>query len=203
MNIYEKIVEISNELRITKDGNNEFKGFKYFRPDDIAQAITPLEKKYKIILLFSLIFEKAKEMYEGSLIIANMDEGEKSTVPTEVILKFDIPLTSVAAASPAQNAGATLTYCKRYMIMSAFNIADNAADPDADQKGSAQKNDKIFQALIANAKKVANLKGLKDARAKMEKTAKYTPEQKAEYIATVDARIKELELVNKKENADS
>lgn len=192
MNIYEKIVEISNELKVTMEGNNEFKGFKYFRPNDIAKAITPLEKKYKIILLFNLIFIKEKDMYGGELIIANTDETEKSTIPSEVILKFDIPLTSVAAASPAQNAGATLTYCKRYMIMSAFNIADNQADPDADKGGESQK-EKTFKALVENAKHATNALKLKEATIKMEKSKGYTPEQKKEYIDAANETIKRLE----------
>ena len=48
----------------------------------------------------------------------------------KVEIHFDIPLTTVAGASEAQNAGATMTYCKRYMIMNAFNIAENEVDPD-------------------------------------------------------------------------
>lgn len=103
MNIYEKIVEISNELRIAKDGNNEFKGFKYFKPDDIAQAINPLLKKHSIIIFFDMPFNKVKEMYEGRLIIANSGDEEIGK-EGQVEYQFDIPLTSVAAASPAQNA---------------------------------------------------------------------------------------------------
>jgi hypothetical protein len=190
MNIYEKIVEISNELRIAKDGNNEFKGFKYFKPDDIAQAINPLLKKHSIIILFDLPFNKVKEMYEGKLTIKSTEAGENSG---EAIYQFDIPLTSVAAASPAQNAGATLTYCKRYMIMSAFNIADNQADPDADKAMADSQKTKTFKALVENAKKATNAVKLKEAVGKMEKSKGYTPEQKKEYIDAANETIKRLE----------
>jgi hypothetical protein len=190
MNIYEKIVEISNELRIGKDGNNEFKSFRYFKPDDIAQAINPLLKKHKIIIFFDMPFNKAKEMYEGKLTIASTETGADAGNAT---YQFDIPLTSVAAASPAQNAGATLTYCKRYMIMSAFNIADNQADPDADKTMADSQKTKTFMALVENAKKATNAVKLKEAVGKMEKSKGYTPEQKKEYIDAANETIKRLE----------
>jgi len=187
MNIHEKIVEISNELRIAKDGNNEFKGFRYFKPDDIAQAINPLLKKHNIIILFDLPFNKIKEMYEGKLTIKSTETGENSG---EVIYQFDIPLTSVAAASPAQNAGATLTYCKRYMIMSAFNIADNQADPDAEQqkeKGRQEIRKEKVQGLAG-----MTLTELEEYKVNLKKSTRIKEEDKPKIIAKVEARIKEL-----------
>ena len=125
MNIYQKIIAISKDLRVPKEGKNEFKGFAYFKPDDIAKAIVPLLEKYELILFFDMPFNKDKGMYEGKLTIA-----ETNISSAKVEIGFDIPLTSVQGATEAQNAGATMTYCKRYMIMNIFNLADNEADPD-------------------------------------------------------------------------
>lgn len=125
MNIYEKIIALSKEIRVSKEGKNDFKGFSYFKPDDIAREIVPLLEKHELILFFDMPFNKDKGMYEGKLSIM-----ETGTSTAKVEMQFDIPLTSVQGASEAQNAGATLTYCKRYMIMNAFNLADNEADPD-------------------------------------------------------------------------
>jgi len=122
--IKQKIVEISNELRIEKEGKNSFQNYDYFRPDDIAKAINPLMEKHGIIIMFNMPFSAEKQMYEGSLIVEDIKTAEK------VEYKFDIPLTEVKGSSKAQGAGATQTYCKRYMIMNAFNIADNSDDLD-------------------------------------------------------------------------
>jgi hypothetical protein len=186
MTIYEKIIEISNRLRVGKDGSN--RGFKYFKPDDINEAINPSLKEFKMIAIFKMPFSPTKGMYEGNLLLIDYEATE--TMPKSVEYTFDIPKTSVPGASEAQNAGATLTYCKRYMTMSAFNLADNAADPDAQEP---PKDDKAFRALVENAKKAINAKGLKDAIVKMEKTTKYTPEQKKEYIDAANETIKRLE----------
>jgi len=123
--IKEKIVQISNELRLNKEGKNAFQKYDYFRPDDIAKAINPLMEKYRLIIMFNLPFNKDKGMYEGELSIEGLDTDEK------IVYKFDIPLTKVQGTSEAQGAGATMTYCKRYMIMNVFNIAENSADLDS------------------------------------------------------------------------
>lgn len=57
-----------------------------------------------------------------------------------------------------------------------------------------------FERLVDNAKKAGNLEQLKSAREKMEKSQKYTDEQKQEYINAADQRIKEL--TDLKESAD-
>lgn len=140
MNIYQKIIAVSEELRITKEGDNTFKGFKYFRPDDIAKAIVPLLKKHELILFFDMPFSKEKDKYEGKLVILESDKAKLPEGQIEKVeLQFDIPLTTVASASEAQNAGATMTYCKRYMIMNAFNIAENEADPDVTMGAPVKK----------------------------------------------------------------
>jgi len=122
--VKKRIVIISNELRVTKDGKNAFQGFDYFKPDDVMKAINPLLQKYELIAVFNMQYSKEIEMYKGELIISDISSSQNQSY------FFDIPLTQVKGAGAAQNAGATQTYCKRYMIMNAFNIADNNIDPD-------------------------------------------------------------------------
>jgi hypothetical protein len=112
-------------LRVTKEGKNAFQGFDYFKPDDIMKAINPLLAKYNLIAVFNMPYSKEIEMYKGELIIQDVDSSQNQPY------FFDIPLTNVKGAGAAQNAGATQTYCKRYMIMNAFNIADDESDPDS------------------------------------------------------------------------
>ena len=132
LNIYQKIVEISNRIRISKDGANTFANYNYFTPDGIANALNPLMKEYGLICMFSLPYDN--EMYRGTLTIKDIESSGavETTFGPEVIYKFDMPRTEVRGASAGQNAGATMTYCKRYMLMNAFNIADNASDFDSD-----------------------------------------------------------------------
>lgn len=148
LSVKERIIKISNELRIDKDGKNDFQRFSYFKPDDIAIAINPLLEKYELIALFNMPFNREKDKYEGKLRIENLNTTEG------VDYGFDIPMTELKGAGAGQNAGATLTYCKRYMLMSAFNIADNKADPDGkepaqpkDEKTNAKPKQTVAQIL--------------------------------------------------------
>lgn len=125
MGVKEKIVAISNELRVGKDGKNAFQGYEYFRPDDIAKAVNPLLEKYGILISFSMPFSAESQMYQCTLTIENTENEEKVTY------RYDTPLTEVKGSSKAQGAGATMTYSKRYMIQNAFNLAENEADLDS------------------------------------------------------------------------
>jgi hypothetical protein len=126
MTLKKKIVEISNKLRITKEGENPFAKFSYFKPDDILKSINPILEEYNIFMSFNLPYNKEKLMYEGVLYFEDLDDDKQN-----LTYKFDIPLTKVVGASEAQGAGATLTYAKRYSIMNAFSIADNEDDLDS------------------------------------------------------------------------
>jgi len=148
-----KIVAISNEIRVTKEGKNTFQGFQYFKPDDIMKALNPLLQKYNLICIFDMEYSKEIEMYKGELRI----EGTETPAKEWIVYKFDIPLTQVKGAGQAQNAGATQTYCKRYMLMNAFNFADNSIDPDSKGSKPIESDDPLEKRRIA---KVEELKGM-------------------------------------------
>jgi hypothetical protein len=126
MSIKAKIVAISNGLRLTKEGENPFQKFSYFKPDDILKALTPLLAEFRLFMSFNLPYSHEKNMYEAVLYFEDLEDEKQN-----ITYKFDIPLTKVAGASEAQGAGATMTYAKRYSIMNAFSIADNSDDLDA------------------------------------------------------------------------
>jgi hypothetical protein len=149
--VRKRIVIISNEIRVAKAGHNEFTRSGYFQPDDILRAINPLLAQYGLITVFDMTFSKEKEMYEGKLFIEDSsDESMKG-----VLYMFDIPMQILKGnAGSAQNAGATQTYCKRYMFMNAFNLADNKADPD--NKGY-KVSGVDYEAKLRNCKNVKEL----------------------------------------------
>lgn len=132
--VKERIVIISNELRVSKDGRNDFIKAGYFKPDDIMQAINPLLEKYRLIVEFDMTFSKEIEMYRGELTIEDFDDDKGARA-----CHLDIPMQELKGVGMAQSAGATQTYCKRYMFMSAFNISDNKADLDNSKNKPAEK----------------------------------------------------------------
>ena len=181
--IKKRIIKISNKIRVTKEGKNNYKGFNYFRPDDIMIKITPLLEKYNLIDIFQMEYSVDKNMYEGRLDIEDCDTADK------VSYKFDIPLTKVSGGSEAQNAGATQTYCKRYMLMNAFNIADNSLDPDADEKEYSSDDFARAKRMI---KSVKNADGLLEYLENLKKSKKFNKNQKAELESLISIRVDEL-----------
>lgn len=136
--VQERILEISHKLKISKDGKNSYSGYDYFKPETIMAAIVPLLLEYKLFMKFDLTWDNEQGCYHGNLIIHDIfDKTEylDSKEPKHNIeyFHFDIKEANVKGANPAMYSGATLTYCKRYMIMNAFNIADDKLDMDSDK----------------------------------------------------------------------
>ena len=201
--VKERIMEISTRLSIKREGKNDFQGFEYFKPDDILRQITPLLKEYKLFVKFDMPFNKEKEMYEtkttisDSRIIKAIDNPLLKAVEEPEVYQFDIPLTQVKGAGQAQNAGATMTYAKRYSYMNIFNIADNSVDPDnsknkpeAGESNSSVKT-KLEEtlAMVDVSMDIATLEKWKEG---VEKGKSWKDVQKRVIIARIDARIKEL-----------
>lgn len=136
--VKQRIVEIANEIRISKDGRNDFAKYNYFQPDSILALLNPLLLKYNLHINFSL--EQVNEHYKAILIISdfNSTESEKYI--------FDIDKAIVKGANASQNSGATLTYAKRYSLMNAFNIADNTADFDSNEMTEKNKKAELDKA---------------------------------------------------------
>ena len=122
----ERIMRVSNEIRISKDGKNSFQNYEYFKPDDINKAIVPVLLEHGLYAKFDMIFNAEKGVYEGSLKIGNFENKDDFE-----IYSLDVKEALVKGASPVQCSGATMTYLKRYILMNAFNLADNKDDPDS------------------------------------------------------------------------
>jgi len=158
--VKQRIIKISNELRLKKEGKNNFKEYSYFRPDDINVALNPLFKEYNLIAIFNMRYNHEIDMYACELVISDVDNDED-----KVVYHFDIPLTQVSGASNAQNAGATMTYAKRYMLMNAFNLADNSIDPDNERNQpieAGSSNEKLTPNQSAYIKRTFTKLNIKD-----------------------------------------
>ena len=191
--IKKRIVLISNEMRIEKEGENSYANYSYFQPDDILKAINPLLDKYNLICQFNLEWKQEMLMYRGTLKVEDCDVADGSITYT-----FDIPMTEVKGSSKAQGAGATQTYCKRYMLMNVFNIADNRDDPDSKEpvKNETETVQKMSVAeVLENVHKANNKKRLDTWKDKVDKTKLYNPMQKAIILRAIEERLGEITTV--------
>lgn len=116
MNVYEKIQQVRVELQnlgLNKSGKNKFAGYTYFELSDFLPAINQLCKDHKLMTHISFTRE------EATLTIVNAEAPEEKVIYTspmyEAVLK---------GAHPIQNAGAVITYQRRYLMMLAFEIVE-------------------------------------------------------------------------------
>ena len=116
MNVYEKIQQVRVELQnlgLNKSGKNKFAGYTYFELSDFLPTINQLCKDHKLMTHISFTRD------EATLTIINAEVPEEKVIYTspmyEAVLK---------GAHPIQNAGAVITYQRRYLMMLAFEIVE-------------------------------------------------------------------------------
>ena len=124
MNIKERITRIANELKIGKEGKNTFADYDYIRPDDLDNALKPLYLEYHLFAHFDM------ERLENEKNLAILKIEDWSTDEGAQVYTMTVDDVSIKGANAAQNNGGLRTYCKRYVLMSAFHISDNKDDLD-------------------------------------------------------------------------
>ena len=140
-NVYQKLSEARNVIRtekLKKSGNNSFSKYDYFTPEQVISLVNNACEQTGLLTMFSL--EADDISLYGELRIINID------VPEEVIFsKMRTSKPSIKATNDTQQMGGCETYTKRYMLSSAFDIADNSMDFDNDKGkfGVAKKAEKI------------------------------------------------------------
>lgn len=96
--------------------------------------------------------------------------------------------------SAPQIVASALTFAKRYAFCNAFGILTGEDDNDAqeDQDKTIKKKKTAHEKLMSMVDK-CSIEELKEYKSKLEKSDKYTEDQKAEFCIAVDEKIKELE----------
>jgi len=135
-NIYHKLQAARVELQdmeLKKSGVNKKYGYKYYELGDILPAINELCKKYKMFTEFSMFSIKnyqaidGEEVEKANLKIRNIENPEETVVfvaPTATP-QIGVKADGTGGADPIQNLGGKITYMRRYMLMTAFEIVES------------------------------------------------------------------------------
>lgn len=116
-NIYQKLQKMRVELQkrgLTKSGQNTYSNYEYFELSDFLPQINEIQQENNTVSLFKI------EEGKATLAIINCEN-------TDEWLEFSIPIAELAlkGANAIQNVGGLTTYCRRYLYMIAFEIAEN------------------------------------------------------------------------------
>ena len=119
-NVYQKLLEARVrflEAGVKKTGKNMHIKFTYFELEDIVPVATKIFAELGLLSLVNFTDE------EGTMIVMNVDE------PSEII-EFTSPMRVIegnAATNAVQALGASETYQRRYLYMTALDITENDA----------------------------------------------------------------------------
>ena len=104
----------------------------------------------------------------------------------------EVPLgTKTGVMSASQVVASALTFAKRYAFCNAFGILTGDDDDDSNLTKTAEKKDTAFDKLMGAVDK-STLEQLHDYKKKMEKSDKYTADEKSKFTIAVENRIAKL-----------
>ncbi len=121
MNIHQRIASIKKELHespLKKSGHNKYAGFKYHELADFLPRIVELNAKYQINDTIEITRELAH------LHLSYNNDKVTITVPfadAEMLGKGG----TASSVDAIQRLGATITYLRRYLYLTAYGIVEN------------------------------------------------------------------------------
>ena len=171
MNIYEKLSNIQNELKAPKGQFNKFGGYKYRSCEDILEAVKPICKKYKTVLVLSDTLVNIGERYyiQATARLTDIEANKESEDTCISNTAYAREEESKKGMDGSQITGTASSYARKYALNGLFNI-DDTKDADTDEFTKQQQidNEKVIDKtkLQALNKSIENA-GIKDEVVKL------------------------------------
>jgi len=140
LNIYQKLLTIQTELKVTKNQRNSFGNYNYRSAEDILEASKPLCAKHEVLINLTdevvLIGDRYYVKAHAKLLdIVSGDFADSFAYAREEEQKKGM--------DGAQITGAASSYARKYALNGLFAIDDNK-DADTDEhKNQTDKADKV------------------------------------------------------------
>jgi len=202
--IYEKLLNIQNELKAPKSQFNAFGKYKYRNAEDILESVKPLCFKYKATLTLSDEIVLIGERYYVKA-TATLTDNEKPELKIW-ITAYAREEESKKGMDGSQVTGASSSYARKYALNGLFNI-DDTKDSDSTnthgKDGKETTTQEVTNEEILKLFKIAEQAGYtKDTVFKQceSKYKKETPDKltKAEYKQLMTGYTKLVKANEKK-----
>ena len=127
--IYQKLIEIQNKIRVTKDKNNDFGKYKYRSAEMIYEGAKPLCMECGLLLTVSdEVVTMGERYYIKST--ATITDGKETVTNTAYAREAE----QMKGQSDPQVSGSTSSYARKYALQGLFLLDDNK-DPDEMEDG--------------------------------------------------------------------
>lgn len=152
VNILTKLATIQQEIKVPKDLNNEFAGFKYRSAEGILEKLKPILDKHKATVLLSdtLVFEGEQYYIQSCARFLDLEaEDPRSFVETYALAREEKFRPKM---SEGQLTGAASSYARKYALNGLLLLDDEKNDPDSRDNSEAPK--KAQKVTLASPKSI-------------------------------------------------
>jgi Xaa-Pro aminopeptidase len=170
MNIYQKITKARIELqdiKLKKSGKNKYSNYDYYELGDLLPAINKLCEKYGITTRLNII-QDTKEQAILTLYNASEPTEKIDFIAPTAEARIGVKKDGTGGADPIQNLGGKITYMRRYMLVTAFEIAES----DMVDRINREMTDQIASEDLEKIKQVKTVSELEKLYKALEKSYK-------------------------------
>jgi hypothetical protein len=144
-NVYQKLSFVRAELvkrQIKKSGSNTYSHFVYYELGDFLPHINELNNEIGLMTKFNINPKNGETPEEAVLEIINTDKPEEKVFFSSLTENVQIGVNSQGkgGADPIQNLGGKITYMRRYLMMTAYEIGE-ADSVDAKTNKAPNENE--------------------------------------------------------------
>lgn len=139
-NIYSKLVAIQSKLNAPKNQENKFGGYKYRSCEDILEAVKPLLKENKLVLILSddVCCVGDRIYVRATATLCDTEDENGLEISNTAFAREEETKKGMDAS---QITGASSSYARKYALNGLFCIDDNK-DSDATNIGASSKTTK-------------------------------------------------------------
>lgn len=141
MNIYEKLMNVQEELNVPKNQLNKFGGYNFRSCEDILEAVKPLLKKNKLTLQISdeIVTFGNRYYVKATATLIDVEDTKDNAIATIENVGYAREEENKKGMDASQVTGATSSYARKYALNGLFCI-DDTKDADTNEYQSQQKN---------------------------------------------------------------
>lgn len=138
LNIYEKLLNIQNELKAPKNQFNKFGNYKYRNAEDILEAVKPICLKYKAVInVKDKIIQFGDRYYVEATAYITDVEKPGDYIDNQAYAREE---ESKKGMDSSQVTGATSSYARKYALNGLLCI-DDTKDTDSEEYQKSEKKE--------------------------------------------------------------
>lgn len=128
MELLEKLTNIQNELKVSKENYNSFGKYHYRSSEDILEKVKPLTLKYKTVLKITDDIILVGDRYYVKATVQLYDAENKQSVEVSAFAREAVEKKGM---DESQITGSASSYARKYALSGMFAI-DDGQDADSD-----------------------------------------------------------------------